>query len=153
MEHRTTRHAQVESWRNRVNPVVNRVFDVLWEGLPELDSDEAPSAVREKISGHICQIPFSQPPTTARSLLQEVRQKLPHHPCIMLCLYTIRGRLTNMWPQWGWSSQQDGASAEGALVMSVDRIGLMRPTKLCKATADGQTWEERPGLANWRKCR
>ena len=33
--------AEVETWRNRVNPAVNRVFDVLWEGLPELDSDEA----------------------------------------------------------------------------------------------------------------
>ena len=33
--------SEVETWRNRVNPAVNRVFDVLWEGLPELDSDEA----------------------------------------------------------------------------------------------------------------
>ena len=29
----------METWRNRVKPAVNRVFDVLWEGLPELDSD------------------------------------------------------------------------------------------------------------------
>ena len=36
----------------------------------------------------------------------------------------------------------------GSLVMSVDRIGVMRPTKLCKATTDGQMWVERPGPAN-----
>lgn len=77
--------SEVETWRNRVNPAVNRVFDVLWEGLPELDSDE------------------------------------------------------------------EGASVEGgSLVMSVDRIGVMRPTKLCKATTDGQMWVERP---EWRTSR
>ncbi|CAL1153501.1 unnamed protein product [Cladocopium goreaui] len=31
---------EVETWRNRVNCKVNRVFDVLWEGLPEILSDE-----------------------------------------------------------------------------------------------------------------
>ncbi|CAJ1370438.1 unnamed protein product [Effrenium voratum] len=67
--------AETQTWKNRVNPRVNRVFDLLWECFPD-----------------------------------------------------------------------DPGARSGSLVMSVDRLGLMRPTKLWR---DG-SWEERP---EWRTSR
>lgn len=76
---------EVETWRNRVNCKVNRVFDVLWEGLPEILDEDSPD-------------------------------------------------------------HGTGGATSSSLVMSVDRVGLMRPTKM----KHGGRLIERP---DWRTSR
>ncbi|CAE8583254.1 unnamed protein product, partial [Polarella glacialis] len=85
--------AESQSWRNRVNPVLNRVFDVLWQATSESESSEAAKEPRDEAS---------------------------------------------------------------RLVVSVDRFGLMRPTRLRRpaaaatASGAGDTFEDKP---HWRTSR